>query len=276
MKPVPESDVPAIAVADYHLHTCLCGHAEGAMAEYVRSAVALGLPEIGFSDHLPLFAQADPELAMAPPQLAGYVDEVLELRRRHPRLCILLGIEVDYVPETEEAVRALLAEHPFDYVIGSVHFIDGFLFDHPRNRAALAELDREALALRYFALVTRAADSGLFDVLAHFDLIRKFGGAPAPDGAAGRQALAALQAAARNGTAVEVNTSGWRHPTGLAYPAPRYLQSMRELGVPLTFGSDAHRPQDVGARFGDAVAAARAAGYDRWLRLSDRVEVPLP
>src|SRR5919199_670286 len=118
---------------DYHIHTARCGHAFGQMSEYVAHARAQGLPEIGFSDHLYLYwlpsDRRDPELAMGEAELDAYVEDVLRLRSENSDLVIRLAIEADFIPGYEAELKRILARYPWDYVLGSVHFIDQWGFD---------------------------------------------------------------------------------------------------------------------------------------------------
>ena len=116
---------------DYHIHTKLCGHATGEMEQYVERAIEIGLSEIGFSDHLPFVDSERTGFAMSLSQLPLYVQKVDELREKYPTITIRLGIEVDYFPHLEKEIEELLAQYPFDYVYGSVHFLDDWVFDSP-------------------------------------------------------------------------------------------------------------------------------------------------
>ena len=129
--------------------------------------------------------------------------------------------------------------------------------------------------LDYYRLVQKAAASGLFDVAAHLDLPKKFGDLPVDAEVVAEAADAALRAVRAAGMAIEINTSGWRRPASEAYPAPDLLARAAELGIPLTFGSDAHRPSEVACDFARAVELARAAGYTQTLCLGDRTLVDL-
>jgi histidinol-phosphatase (PHP family) len=260
--------------ADYHLHT---GFSDGAgvVGDVIDRAARRGLPEIGFSDHL-IPREIDDGYGVPYERLDDYVDTIRAAAARRPGLRVLAAMEVDYVPGFVDESRAIVARLGLDYVIGSVHLIDGQPFDLEENVRIYSEQDAEDVQSRYFGLVREAVETGMIDVVGHFDLIRKLGVLPPPGGRALAAADEALQAAAAGGVAVEINTAGWRHPTGEQYPRVDLLARARELGVPLTFGSDAHRPEHVGARFEDAVRVARAAGYTHWLRLSDRTEVSLP
>ena len=128
---------------------------------------------------------------------------------------------------------------------------------------------------RYYETLTEAAQTGAFDVVAHLDLPKKWGLRPSADVSALERT--ALQAIAAAGMAIEINTSGLeRHPVTEMYPAASLLRRARAEGIALTFGSDAHRAAEVGAHFAEARAWAQAAGYESWLRLSDREPVALP
>jgi len=250
-------------LTDYHWHTARCGHAAGAMEEYLARAAALGLEEVGFADHLPQYflppARRDPELAMPDEELPRYVAAVRELQETRPGL--RLGIEADYVPGREKELADILAGYPFDYVIGSVHHIDDWEFDHPDRQDPYGQSDLLDLYRRYFDLVARSAASGLFDIIAHPDLIKKFGFRPAADLTDLYRETA--RALARAEVCVEVNTAGLAYPAAEIYPAYGFLALCRGMGVPAALGSDAHAPRQVGRSFGQAVGLLQKAGYDR-------------
>jgi histidinol-phosphatase (PHP family) len=264
-------------IADYHIHTHLCRHAEGEPHEYVERAIALGMTEMGFSDHLPHIAGWRPagdlpdDFGMGRHDLDDYVALVQDLKREYARdVTILLGVEADYIEETLDEAAALLDEYPFDYVIGSVHFVgDRFSFDHPQLRDELPVYGIDRIYIEGLALVARAAASGRFAIIGHLDLMKTFGHRPEDAGAVAAAAASALRAIKRAGSALELNTAGWRKPVGEAYPAPDLLAAAADLDIPLTLGSDAHRPDDVGADFTRATALACEAGYSAALRLSD-------
>lgn len=260
-------------LVDYHLHTERCGHAEGTMADYVRRSVRLGLREVGFSDHFPLLHTDDPTLSMGLGDLPSYMDEVRGLRPDFQGIEIRLGIEVDYVPGTLARLRAILGEHDFDYVLGSVHFVDGWGFDDPRYVEGYEERDLYGLWSRYFELLGDAAECGLFDVLAHPDLIKKFGYRPSGD-VTGLYGMC-LDRVSKAGVAVEVNTAGLRKPVGEIYPSEHFLRMCRERDIPVTLGSDAHSPIDVGRDFHKALDLLRRVGYGEILTFENRTRFPL-
>jgi histidinol-phosphatase (PHP family) len=250
--------MPKVRLPDYHTHTARCGHAVGGPAEYVAAAKAAGLLAIGIADHLPLLPEPDPALSMQACELGDYVAEVLELKARFPGF-VLLGIEADYRPETVDQVGALLEAWPFDYVIGSVHHLGDWGFDHPAHLEEFAVRQIDQVWAEYFELVGAAADSGLFSILGHLDLVKKFGHRATRSLDPELDRL--LPRVARSGVAVEINTAGLRKPVGEIYPSLDILRRLHNAGVPITFGSDAHQPEEVGRDFAGAVTLACSAGY---------------
>lgn len=244
---------------DYHIHTSLCGHATGTPDAYVRAALDAGLDEIGFNDHLPMLKYWRPDYSMAPDQLPEYVRQVQALQRQFPQIRIKLGIEADYyTPAEEAATRDLLAQYPFDYVYGSVHFLDAWALDDPARIAEWDARDVDAVYARYFAVLEQAVRSELFDVIGHMDLVKKFGHRPTRDmsGVVDR----VIRACRDSGTAIELNTAGWRKPVNEAYPAPDILRRIGQAGVPVVTGSDAHAPEDVAGDFEAARTLLRDCG----------------
>jgi len=245
---------------DYHIHTTLCGHASGSMEEYIEYALTQPLREIGFSDHLPMVRWAHPEYAMPFEKLPEYVQRVLTLRRTYPQLPIKLGIEADYfTPDDEPAIRALLAQSPFDYVYGSVHFVEDWAIDDPRNLDQWARVGVNTVYELYFNQLQKAARSGLFDIVTHTDLAKKFGHRPNKDFSTLIEAT--IRSYKDAGMAVEINTSGLRKPVKEMYPAVEMLRTIKKYEIPLVFGSDAHAPDQVGRDFAYARKIAKECGF---------------
>jgi histidinol-phosphatase (PHP family) len=259
-------------LVDYHTHTIRCGHAEGRMEEYVEAALAAGLKEYGFSDHIPMYwlppETRDPGVAMPLHELEAYVSDVIRLRERYKEIPIRLGIEADYVPGHEEALARLLEPYPWDYVIGSVHFIGDWGFDNPAEVNRYAEWDISELYAKFFTLEIKAATSGLFDIMAHLDLIKKFGHRPSGD--LGRLYADVAEAVAGAGVAIELSTAGLRKPVKEVYPNPTLLRECAQRGVPLVISSDAHSPAEVGWGFAGARDRAREAGFTQVARFEGR------
>jgi len=249
---------------DYHTHTARCGHASGQPADYVRAARALGLLGIGIADHLPLLPEPDPELTMSAGELADYVTEVQALKADFPGY-VLLGVEADYRPHTLSGVRALLEAYPFDYTIGSVHFLEDWGFDDPRHIDGYDHRDIDDVWVDYFQLVGDAAESGLFTILGHLDLMKRFGYRPTKT--LETELTHLVDRIAHAGVLVEINTAGLHKPVGEAYPTLDILRRLCQAGVAITFGSDAHRPENVGRDFEHAAELARGAGFTSFASL---------
>lgn len=255
--------------ADYHMHTPLCQHAVGEPVEYAAHAVKMGLTEIGMSDHSPMDRDDFDNWRMRLDQLDEYVEKVQRARREFPGLVIKLGLEVDYLPGYEDWVRRLAARHPWDYFIGSVHYVsDTWDLDNPQKLSEWKKRDPFEVWTTYFERLTMAAESQLFDTIGHADLCKKFCFVPTQD--CSHLYKRFLQAAAANDVAIEINTAGLRKDCREIYPSPQILQLACEYHVPLTFGSDAHAPGEVGMNFQEAIQLARDSGYTRWRRFTQR------
>ncbi len=256
-------------ITDYHMHTPLCGHAVGEPKEYAEHAQKMGLEEIGFSDHAPLVSHEDPKITMNIKQLPLYNTMIGEIRSKFsPSLGIKIALEADFIPGFEEKTKKILKSYPYDYVIGSVHFINHWGFDDPAERERWNEKNINQVYHDYYALLRKSAESGLFDIMGHVDLVKKFGHRPTENMMDEVEKTAKVFK--KSGVAVEINTSGLRKPIKEMYPAPDCLEIYRKAGVPLTFGSDAHSPQDVGKSFDKAAVLAKSVGYREYLIFKQR------
>jgi histidinol-phosphatase (PHP family) len=237
--------------------------------------VRLGLQEIGFTDHSPMRRDDFDNWRMRADQLNDYVEKVRRAQRDHPALIIRLGLEVDYLPGHEEWIRELAARHPWDYFIGSVHYVsDSWDVDNPEKLSKWKERDPFEVWSVYFERLTMAAESRLFEIIGHADLPKKFGFIPQRDCTPLFEKF--LAAAKRSDVAVELNTAGLRKDCQEIYPSPKLLQLAHTLGVPITFGSDAHAPGEVGMDLARAVELARAVGYTQSCRFVQRRRTAIP
>ncbi len=231
------------------MHTPRCNHAEGRVAEYAEAAIAAGLSEIGISDHSPMPPAMDDNWRMRMDELDDYVAEVLAARDQFAgHLTIRLGLEVDWRPGCEPFVRQLSAQYPWDYLIGSVHYLGNWAFDDPDERDRWDEVGIGATYCQYFAAVADSAASGLFDIIGHPDLAKKFGHRPSKSEqeAVVAAETAMLDAVARAGVALEISSAGLRKPCAEIYPTSRIIKGAAERGIPFSYGSDAHAPNLVG------------------------------
>lgn len=247
---------------DYHTHHERCGHAVGKLEEYVQRGIALGLQQLGLSDHLPLIhvdpASYYPEMAMPMAELPRYVEECLTLKERYRGVIDLrLGLEADYIEGYEDQIREILSPYSWDYLIGSVHFLGEWdITDHRQVHGWEGKDELEVYRL-YYDAVKKSALSGLYDIIGHMDVIKRFGYGPqTPEGKAEVKALEldTLKVIADSGIAMELNASGLFKPCAEMFPAEHLLQEAFKLGIPLTLGSDAHDP----AKLGDGLQEARS------------------
>lgn len=246
--------------ADYHSHTPLCHHAEGTPEGYVDAALAAGLSEFGISDHAPAVPEPFDDWRMAESDLPAYFDWI-ERARGHAagRIPVRAGLECDWLPGCEGWIESLAGRHDWDYLIGSVHYLEDWDFDNPKWIGRWAEVDVAAVWQHYWSTYADMARSGLFDLLGHPDLVKKFSHRPSGDLA--RYYEPVIEAIVTSGAAIELNTAGWHKPCAEAYPEPGFLRLACRAGIPLVLSSDAHAPGEVGRDFARATALAHDAGY---------------
>ena len=261
---------------DYHMHTPLCKHAKGAPDAYRAAAFSRKIEEICFTDHGPDPSGYELRHRMAITQYPSYLLMIRSLQDgQRPR--VLVGIEADYYPGAEPFLKDWLPNQPFDLVLGSVHYIKDWAFDNPDTLYVWDSVDVKGVWRQYFSLIDSLVDLKLTDVLSHFDLPKKFGHR-LPDPDLREMVCPLLDKIAKSGMAIEINTSGWRRKVAEAYPSPLILSLMKERNIPITFGSDAHMPDEVGYAFDRAVQLAREAGYTESRRYCARqtFTTPLP
>ncbi len=246
--------------ADYHTHTPLCKHATGTPEEYVAAAIAAGLSEYGISDHAPCRPEPFDDWRMLESDLPEYFEWIARAKQAAgDKLMIRSGMECDWLKGCEGFIQELTGKYDWDYLIGSVHYLGDWDFDNPIWIGKWAQTDIEDAWRTYWKTYADMAESGLFDILAHPDLIKKFSYSPAGD--LDRFYDPVIEAIAANGSVIELNTSGLHKPCAEAYPAPRFLELAASAGIGLVISSDAHAPSEVARDFAKARELAKAAGY---------------
>jgi histidinol-phosphatase (PHP family) len=227
---------------------------EANVGRYLDAAREAGIEELGVSEHIYRFRQSL-ELWSHPYWRALATDDLDAYREFVRSTPLRLGIELDYVPGAEERSAELVAEHDFDYVVGSVHFIGGGAVDMDEYGVWAQQQDPDKVWHAYFDCIARAARSGLFDILAHPDLVKFWGGGqPGPQRDPRVYYELAVEAIAESGIAVEVSTAGLRKPVGEIYPAPAFAEMCAEAGAAFSLSSDAHTPEQVGYEYEQALA----------------------
>ncbi|HET9675999.1 MAG TPA: histidinol-phosphatase [Solirubrobacterales bacterium] len=231
---------------------------------YLDAAAAAGIEELGVSEHVYRF-RAALDLWQHPLWVENAVDDLdayCEFVRGTP---LRLGIECDYIPGAEDRIAALLEPRDFDYVVGSVHFIGegAAAIDHKGFDVWEGSGDADEIWRRYFEQLAACARSGLYDILAHPDLVKVWGRAtPQPERDLRAFYEPAVEAIAESGVAVEISTAGLRKPVGELYPSRQFAEMCIEAGASFALSSDAHLPEQVGFEYERAVSFMEELGID--------------
>jgi histidinol-phosphatase (PHP family) len=258
---------------DLHSHHYRCGHADDTMEAMARAAHAAGVTVFGWSDHTPLFAHPedhpDPGTQMAKSSWDAYLAEAVELRERLtrelPGFDLRIGAEADYLPGTAAAYRAGLDRPELDYVLGSVHMVDSW---HIYRRATHGKItDPDEAHRKYWQATREAAQSGLFDILAHMDAIKAR--VPAALSDMSREIEETLDCIADTGIAVEINSAGLRKTTEL-FPSLEIVAGLVRRGVPITYGSDSHKVAEVAFGYEQAARLLMSLGRTEWVTFRGR------
>jgi histidinol-phosphatase (PHP family) len=257
-------------LTDYHVH--LRPDDTDASAEryfteenvdrYLSAARQAGIDELGASEHVYRFRQAL-EVSRHPLWVEQAVDDLDAYCAFVRSTPLRLGVEADFVAGAEERIAELLEGRDFDYVVGSVHLVGDRFVDYAAWDVWDGEPDADRVWERYFGLLAGAARSGLFDILAHPDLVKMWGPErPWPERDPRFHFEPAVEAIAEAGVAVEVSTAGLRKPIGELYPSRDMLEMCAEAGTAFALSSDAHAPAQVGYEYGRAVEMLREVGVD--------------
>lgn len=255
-----------------HSHTPLCKHAVGDPAEYAAVAEQRGLKGIIITCHAPLPDGLGIDHRMAPEDFGRYVDLVAAAREAFAgRVDVRLGLESDYFPGIERWAEKLHARAPLHHVLGSVHM------QVTHYRAKYFTGDFLAYQRTYFEHLAESAETGLFDTLAHPDLVKNEAPHEWDFGRILPDIQRALDRIARTGVAMELNTSGLNKALPEMNPGPRMLALIRERGIPVVIGADAHRPGRVADRYEDALRLLGEMGFNTVSLFLDRRrrEVPI-
>jgi histidinol-phosphatase (PHP family) len=249
---------------DYHLH--VVAHGERPMTvenilAYCEVAKARGIRQMGITEHDRYLDEID---------LAAFQ----EARELSQDVGLRLGIEIDFVPGEEERMDRFAAALPYDYVIGSVHRVDGDEVDRQTDLRVYERYETYDLYEAYYANLREAALSGRFDVLGHPDLIKIFRRFPDKDITGMLEQTA--DAVAESGVVVDVNSAGLRKPVGEIYPSKKLLEMFHRRGVPIVLSSDAHAPEQVGMGYGESLLLVRGVGYREVVTFKDRERGTLP
>jgi histidinol-phosphatase (PHP family) len=258
-------------LTDYHVHlrkdglehTARDAFTAANAERYQEVAAERGIEALGVSEHVHRFRQALRVWDHPFWQRNAHddIDEYCEFVREETSLA--LGIEADFVPGREDRMANLLAERDWDYVLGSVHFLAGQALDQEGEWDVWRDGDPDSVWRRYFEVLGKAARSGLFDVLAHPDLVKVWGDDRAPARDPRFYYEIAMDGIADSDVAIEVSTAGLRKPVGEIYPSRAFLEMCLEAGRPVALSSDAHTPNDLAYRYDEALELLDSLGVDR-------------
>lgn len=250
---------------DYHMHTTF-SDGRNSHQKMVAGAIKAGLQEIGFSDHICL---NNPDWSAKISDVPKMYEAISKLREEST-ISIKFGLEVDWLAGREKEIVKVLDGNPeLDYVIGSVHYINDWIFDDDSYRFdEYQKWDIEELYKVYFNLVQKAAQSKLFDIIGHPDLIKKFNFRPKGDVSDCLKETAKVFKA--SGVCVDINTSGLDLPCQEIYPSRELLEFCFAEGVPITFGSDAHSFDKIASHFDEAIKFVKEVGYRKYATFSKR------
>ncbi len=256
-------------LTDYHVHlrpdepdaTPERHFTQGNVERYRTVAEERGVAELGVAEHVYRFTAALDVWQhplwreFARDDLDAYCEWVRE------ETDLRLGIEADFVAGREDQMANLLDGRPWDYIVGAVHFLRDASLDTEDFSVWKTGASADRVWRRYFETIAEAARSGLYDVIAHPDLVKVWGSeAPRPEGDLRRFYEPAVEAFAESGVAVEVSTAGLRKPVGEIYPSAALLEMVVDAGCPIALSSDAHQPGQLAYRYEDALEALDAAG----------------
>ncbi|CAM2897673.1 histidinol-phosphatase [Helicobacter burdigaliensis] len=249
---------------DLHNHTSLCNHASGSMEEYVLKAIEEKIDIFGFSCHNPM--EFDKEYRMKKSEVEGYLKEIQRLQEKYKdKITLKAALEIDYLPKyLDKSLFGL----DLDYTIGAVHFLDNWGFDNPEFIKEYAKRDINLCWEQYFEATIALAKSGLFDIVAHMDLLKVFNHRPTKDLRSSLEKT--LKEIKKANMVVEINASGLRKEAKEQYPSLEILQMCYEFDIPITFGSDAHSIEHIGFKRKELEELAKSIGFSKCATFTKR------
>lgn len=255
---------------DYHIHT-IYSDGRTSPEECIEEAVRKGLKEIGFSDHVTL-VDSRQDWCMDHNVIPEYAAHILKLKSSTKEIAVRLGIELDYIPGKEKEAEKIITSFPFDFIIGSVHFMGDETVDLGPEFYIGRNIDE--VYENYFNLVSEAAATGFYDIMGHPDLVRIHRFRPESDISQLYSLLASVFEI--HDVAYELNTNGKNKPLNDFYPDKRYLPVFAEHGVPVCVNSDAHFPSRIGQYFDEAYELLKEAGYREMAVFKNRERFMIP
>jgi len=261
-------------LTDYHVHVERGKFQLDWLQKFIDKAKQEGITELGISEHAYRFKETkdilyNPWVAKRQTEsIEEYLDMLFTARENG--IAVKVGIEMDYIPGKEESIHNFLSKYPWDYVIGSIHWIDKWGFDLTEMKEEWNNRNVTDVYKTYYNTLKQLSDSKLFDIVGHFDVIKIFGHVPEMKEELFQSIDEVIDSIAKNNLVVEVSTAGLRKPVKELYPKPEMLPKFYEKDIPICLSSDAHTPEDVGYGYADALSIITDAGYDKFAVFSKR------
>lgn len=264
---------------DIHMHTHYCGHASGEIEAMVLQAIELGMQTMGFSEHFyypDFFVEPCPDCVIPQHDFPQYLSDIGQLQSRYQgQIEILIGAEIDFLPDFITAQQKNISKWPLDYVIGSIHMLDNLMIDFSEEdmRAHMQVWGGvHAMWDKYWDSIGQLIDMNVCDILGHLDLPRKFSpGIVNPSHYLDR-VVELLDRMLDRGLALDVNTGGIvRSAQKEMYPGKEILKYAAQKKVNISMGSDAHRAEEIGRYFPQTIAYLKSLGWDRVVYFRKRV-----
>ncbi|MHA2224117.1 MAG: histidinol-phosphatase HisJ [Candidatus Hodarchaeales archaeon] len=270
---------------DYHTHTYLCNHASGEVEDYIRAGINRGLKEIGISDHFPmnLLPEHFHIYSMTMIDFPDHLNEIKRLKQKYQdKIVVKISSEVDYFPAAFEGYREIIKPFywDFDYIIGSIHAVpwEGFEalpIDEKQAIPIIIELGVDKVFSEYYNSVLDMVRSNFYHVVGHLDLPKKYGLTPQNPEVIWQKVLQVLDEIEKRKMVVEINTSGLRKNIE-QYPSEEMIKELIQRKIPITLGSDAHRPQDVGRDFEEIIKKIKKWGLKELYQISNQEKISVP
>lgn len=268
-------------LTDYHSHLEKGTLTIDYLKQFVDTAKEKGIQEFGISEHAYHFYETKNIVSKPWMEERRYykMDDYVDLFKRADQLemDVRMSIEMDYTPGRHAEMEAFIKSYPFDYVIGSVHWVEDFGIDLAEYRKEWDRRDLYETYRSYYDQVVTLAESNLFDIVGHIDLVKIFNYVPTDQEFLFEQYERITDALSNSKTCVEISSAGLRKPVGRIYPEPELLSLCYKKGIPIVLSSDAHEPHQVGENYEETIKLAKEIGYTKLMTFQDgeRKEVDL-
>lgn len=271
---------------DYHTHCSRCNHALGSIEDYIREGIKKGMAEIGISDHFPmdLLPARFHIYAMPFEEFSLYIDEIKRLKEKYEhQIIVRVSSEVDFFPEAFRGYKQIIKPfmEDFDYIIGSIHAvpwkeIQAIPIDEAEAIPTIREIGVDRVYLQYYDTLLKMVKTNFYQIVGHFDVPKKYGLIPQNPEVIWQRIMHILDYIEGNGMAVEINTSGFYKVIHQPYPSEAIITELIHRKIPITLGSDAHRPEDVGFSFLKVIRKCKKLGLKYLCLFSKREKKLVP